>query len=57
MVIESNNANELSVFLKDGRKQTIEISNIKNENVQIFIKEFVNGKLIKSEQSEIMRTR
>ncbi|MBP0903880.1 alginate lyase family protein [Mariniflexile gromovii] len=54
--IESNNSNELSVYLKDGRKQTIEISNMQNENVQIAIKEFVNGKLIKSEQSEMMQT-
>ncbi|WP_372757403.1 hypothetical protein [Mariniflexile sp.] len=51
--IESKNSNELHVFLKDGRKQSIEILNIKDETIQILIKEFLNGKLTKSEQTEI----
>lgn len=52
--IESKQPHELIVYLKDGRKQIIEIANMKFNNVQIFIKEYHKGKLIQSEQTALI---
>lgn len=47
--MESKNANELIVFLSDGRKHVISIHNFKEENIHIKIKEYINDKLITTE--------
>ncbi|CAH8283492.1 hypothetical protein EV196_102432 [Mariniflexile fucanivorans] len=51
--IESNSLNELTVFLNDGRKQIISIKNIKQDDIQVTIKEYINNKLVNSEEATI----
>lgn len=49
--IESKSANEVVVYLKDGRKQIISIHHLKYDDTQILIKEYLDGKLIRSEKN------
>lgn len=51
--IESNSANEVVVFLSDGRKQIISILNFKQDDIQITIKNYLNDKLVGSEEAVI----
>ena len=49
--IVSNAPNELTVFLVDGRKQTIVISGLKQNSIKVNIKEFLGNKEINSEET------
>ncbi|CDF79573.1 chondroitin AC/alginate lyase family protein (PL 8) [Formosa agariphila KMM 3901] len=49
--IVSKNENELTVFLKDGRKQSVFIEHIKDANIKITIKEYVNDELVATNQA------
>ncbi len=49
--VTAPNANKLIVELKDGRRQEIEIKNLKGDgqNIEISVKEFKDGKLLREE--------
>lgn len=47
--IVSKSENKLEVYLIDGRKQVISVENLKGENTQVSISEFVDGVLVNSE--------
>ncbi|KAA5825192.1 hypothetical protein FPF71_08350 [Algibacter amylolyticus] len=47
--IESNNANEVVVYLSGGRKQVITVTNFKQNDIKIKIEDYVNGKLLHTE--------
>lgn len=47
--IVSKSENKLEVYLTDGRKQVISVANLKGENTQVSISEFVDGVLVNSE--------
>jgi len=52
--IESETQKEMTVFLKDGRKQKIQISNLKNEekNVEVTIVEQNNKTIVRTEETK-----
>lgn len=49
--IDSKSPNEVVVYLKDGRKQKIIITGLKNDKTQIVIEEYVGGKLKRLENT------
>lgn len=49
---ESKSPNELVVYLVDGRKQIISISNLMFDNTAVTISEYMDGELINSEKTE-----
>ncbi|MBP1841248.1 heparinase II/III family protein [Formosa algae] len=51
--IESKNENELTVYLTDGRKQIITIKDLKGDNVQITIQEFVDDIFVATEHTAV----
>lgn len=52
--VEAPNENELTVTLTDGRVQKITISNLESPDgkIQVSVKEFKNGKLVREEQAQ-----
>lgn len=52
--VDAKNENELEVTLKDGRVQHITIKDIdsKTGNINVVVKEYKNGKLVREEQSK-----
>jgi hypothetical protein len=49
--IESKTENELVVYLVDGRKQKITITNLQQDNTEVQIEEYMDGKFINSEKT------
>ncbi|WP_299780757.1 heparinase II/III family protein [uncultured Formosa sp.] len=49
--ITSKNENELTVYLKDGKKQVIRIAHIKDANIKVTIKAYVNEVLVATNQA------